>query len=106
MAAAASGIKESPKKDIAVDPDTNDPKKAWYRISQKVKVKTKQPMDRHTSISENKVRFVCLSDTHTRIEGRDDFQVPDGDILLHAGDFTNIGTAREVHAFNKFIGKE
>lgn len=36
---------------------------------------------------EGMIRFVCISDTHTR----DQFNVPDGDVLLHAGDFTNVG---------------
>jgi len=32
-------------------------------------------------------RFVCISDTHSRI-----FAVPPGDVLLHGGDLTNVGT--------------
>lgn len=32
-------------------------------------------------------RFVCISDTHART-----FDVPDGDVLLHGGDLTNLGT--------------
>lgn len=32
-------------------------------------------------------RFVCISDTHSRI-----FPVPPGDVLLHGGDLTNVGT--------------
>lgn len=35
-------------------------------------------------------RFVCISDTHAR-----SFAVPDGDVLLHAGDLTNTGTLEE-----------
>ncbi|KAH8106026.1 Metallo-dependent phosphatase-like protein [Cristinia sonorae] len=35
-------------------------------------------------------RFVCLSDTHCRA-----FPVPPGDVLLHSGDLTNIGTLSE-----------
>ena len=38
-------------------------------------------------------RIVCLSDTHNR-QGR--FDVPDGDILVHAGDLTGRGTLSEV----------
>ncbi|KAF9558986.1 Metallo-dependent phosphatase [Agrocybe pediades] len=37
--------------------------------------------------SEDWTRFVCISDTHTR-----SFEVPPGDVLLHAGDLTNTGT--------------
>lgn len=37
-------------------------------------------------------RIVCISDTHTRR----DFKVPDGDILIHAGDLTFQGTLEEI----------
>ena len=30
--------------------------------------------------------------------------VPDGDVLLHGGDFTKRGTRKEVQHFNKFLG--
>lgn len=36
-------------------------------------------------------RFVLLSDTHTRT-----FPVPDGDVLVHTGDFTQMGTLKEL----------
>jgi len=38
----------------------------------------------------DKVRFVCISDTHcteTCFEN-----VPDGDVLIHAGDFSYVGS--------------
>jgi hypothetical protein len=40
-------------------------------------------------MASNRVRIVCISDTHN-----DDLtgKVPDGDILLHAGDMTDNGT--------------
>lgn len=41
-------------------------------------------------------RFVCLSDTHTM---HDRISVPDGDVLLHAGDFTGRGTVAECVRF-------
>lgn len=34
------------------------------------------------------VRIVCISDTHTK---HGDLNIPDGDILIHAGDFTSFG---------------
>lgn len=37
-------------------------------------------------------RFVCLSDTHLR----HGFAVPDGDVLIHAGDGTHTGDWKEV----------
>jgi len=47
------------------------------------------------------VKIVCLSDTHTF---HDDIDVPDGDILIHAGDFTIAGEVREIAAFNHWLG--
>ena len=46
------------------------------------------------------LRIVCLSDTHNR---HADLDVPGGDILLHAGDFTGRGTEAEVASFGKFL---
>lgn len=54
-------------------------------------------------IHENKVRFVCISDTHEKM---DDLLplIPDGDVLIHAGDFTNYGDVSEVIKFNSQMG--
>jgi hypothetical protein len=41
----------------------------------------------------NKISIVCLSDTHLKCP-----QVPDGDLLLHAGDFTSRGKFDEMQA--------
>lgn len=46
------------------------------------------------------LRIVCLSDTHDR---HDRLEVPDGDVLLHAGDFTGSGTEAQVAAFGAFL---
>ncbi|OQO07821.1 hypothetical protein B0A48_06612 [Cryoendolithus antarcticus] len=40
------------------------------------------------------IRVVCLSDTHTLTPAH----VPNGDILIHAGDLTNAGTVSELQA--------
>ena len=40
------------------------------------------------------------ADTHTRTN---DLQVPAGDVLVHAGDFTNIGLPKDVEKFRKFL---
>lgn len=37
------------------------------------------------------IRIVCISDTHTHTP-----HVPDGDLLIHAGDMTNDGTVRDI----------
>lgn len=54
-------------------------------------------------IYENKVRFVCISDTHEKLEEVLPM-VPNGDVLLHAGDFTNYGDIGEVIKFNAELG--
>ena len=55
------------------------------------------------TLSIPQVRFVCMSDTHSRIKYMP-FAVPMGDVLIHAGDFTSIGGAEEVAAFNEWLG--
>lgn len=47
-------------------------------------------------------RFVCVSDTHSRT---DPIQMPYGDVLIHAGDFTELGLPSEVKKFNEWLGK-
>lgn len=49
-------------------------------------------------VPKNHIRFVCVSDTHSR-----DFSIPNGDILIHAGDFTKKGTELEVLAFSSLL---
>lgn len=44
------------------------------------------------TVPKNPIRVVCLSDTHS-LQWSD---VPDGDILIHAGDLTNDGSARDI----------
>ncbi len=41
---------------------------------------------------EDWTRFVCISDTHSN-----EYPLPDGDVLLHAGDLTMWGTVKELH---------
>jgi predicted phosphohydrolase len=48
------------------------------------------------------VRIVCLSDTHSR---HGEVVVPDGDVLVHAGDFTKRGSEREVASFDAWLGR-
>ena len=45
-------------------------------------------------------KIVCLSDTHNF---HDQISVPDGDILIHAGDATNGGTIEEIKLFSRWF---
>lgn len=46
------------------------------------------------------MRIVCISDTHGL---HDSLTIPDGDVLVHAGDFTSNGKANQVHAFADWL---
>lgn len=46
------------------------------------------------------MRIVCISDTHMRA-----VDVPEGDLLIHAGDFCMRGTLPEVVSFNRWLGR-
>lgn len=87
-----------------VHPLSEDPTEAWKEIrkTQKVvKVNVKPPT---RPVSENQVRFVCMSDTHSLIHNIK-FDIPDGDVLIHAGDFSKCGHIDEVKSFNTWLGK-
>ncbi|RDD44704.1 Metallophosphoesterase domain-containing protein 1 [Trichoplax sp. H2] len=55
--------------------------------------------------AENDIRIVCISDTHSLQSRLPDKFIPDGDILIHAGDFTMYGNVDEVIRFNSFVGE-
>jgi len=45
-------------------------------------------------------RIVCLSDTHNCNER---IEVPDGDVLIHAGDATTVGTHEQIRRFSDWF---
>lgn len=47
------------------------------------------------------MRVVLLSDTHGH---HDSIDIPDGDILIHAGDFSSHGSIDEQELFDAFLG--
>lgn len=90
--------------EIQVHPLTNNPTAAWAQISktQKViKIHVNQPKQ---SVANDKVRIVCMSDTHS-LTPHIKFDIPYGDIFIHAGDFTRCGGLEEVIDFNSWIGR-
>lgn len=46
------------------------------------------------------MKIICISDTHNK---HDDIEIPDGDIIVHAGDFTEAGTKGETVRFLKWF---
>lgn len=58
-----------------------------------------------TPIREDAVRFVCVSDTHTRFgEMVEENLIPAGDVLLHCGDITHAGRKEDYIEFNEQLG--
>lgn len=49
------------------------------------------------------MRLVCISDTHGDHDG---LVLPQGDVLIHAGDFTAHGKREEVQSFMQWIGSQ
>ena len=47
--------------------------------------------------------MVCMSDTHSKLYQLE-HAIPDGDVFVHAGDFSQLGRRKEVLAFNDFLG--
>ncbi len=48
------------------------------------------------------MKIVAISDTHGMHRK---FKIPDGDLFIHAGDFTNIGELDQVKDFNDWLGE-
>lgn len=93
----------SEAEEIEVDKDTANPSKAWERIRVHQQYIKGPHLDPSTPITEDKIRFVCISDTHGKIE-RSPLCMPPGDVLLHAGDFTMRGQMKEIEKFDSYLG--
>ena len=48
-------------------------------------------------------RIICISDTHEHHEELGISRMPKGDILIHAGDFTNIGQPKAIAEFGAWL---
>ncbi|XP_065910919.1 metallophosphoesterase MPPED2-like [Dysidea avara] len=85
-----------------VQPNAHDPTLAWQRLSVKQVVEKVHPQPHDVPKPDGHIRMVCISDTHNRT---DHMEVPPGDILVHAGDFTNVGLEGDVRRFKEFLAK-
>ncbi|KAK9496616.1 hypothetical protein O3M35_013099 [Rhynocoris fuscipes] len=89
---------------IEVHPLTSNPTRAWKELANTQKVvKINVPVPSKTP-SSDKLRIVCMSDTHS-LTPHIKFHIPNGDVFIHAGDFTRCGAEDEVVDFNNWIGK-
>uniref|UniRef100_A0A8C6Y586 Metallophosphoesterase domain containing 2 n=2 Tax=Elapinae TaxID=42168 RepID=A0A8C6Y586_NAJNA len=102
----AHGIPSQGKVSISVDEYSSNPTQAFthYNINQSrfqpPHVHMVDPIPYDTPKPAGHTRFVCISDTHSRTDG---VQMPYGDILLHTGDFTELGLPSEVKKFNDWL---
>lgn len=90
---------------IQPHPLTNNPTKAWEEISKSqrvIKIAYKPPKTENSD--PNKIRIVCMSDTHALTKHLK-FSVPEGDIFIHAGDFSACGSLNEIIEFNEWLGE-
>eukprot|EP00122_Pirum_gemmata_P001442 Pgem_evm1s1292 len=88
--------------DVIYGPSEN-PDVAWANIAPKVTHRKLRKMNPNaTNCPEDSFRVVCVSDTH----GHDlkSIRIPDGDVLIHAGDFSEVGHFDEIVAFNEWLG--
>ena len=49
------------------------------------------------------MRLVCISDTHNQ---HDKVDLPEGDVLIHAGDWTGTGTQKQVISFIRWFASQ
>lgn len=83
---------------------THNPTAAWKEISQTQKLYKLNVKPPKTPAGDDKLRIVCMSDTHS-LTPHIKFDIPEGDVFIHAGDFTRCGGVEEVNDFNNWIGK-
>lgn len=88
---------------IKVHKLSKDPTAAWKEIEKDQTVLKYDLEPLSQNIEPNKVRFVCMSDTHSK-QSRFKFEIPEGDVFIHAGDFTNLGQEHEIIKFNDWLG--
>ncbi|KAI7259317.1 hypothetical protein KC345_g10337, partial [Hortaea werneckii] len=53
-----------------------------------------------------KIRIVCISDTHNKAPGEGYTLPPTGDILIHAGDLTNQGSLSEIQKAVAWLSRQ
>ena len=88
-----------------------DPTRAWELVLKHEQHCENVDSDQFTNPppkADGMVRFVAISDTHSLIDTRGNQHpapvIPDGDVLIHAGDFSYFGLPHEVESFNSWIG--
>ncbi|KRZ71977.1 UPF0046 protein T07D4.2 [Trichinella papuae] len=78
-----------------------DPQAAWEWMKKSLVIKSVPLMNINTPKADGCCRIVCISDICGK---HNQCQIPDGDILIVAGNFTTCGHPEEIKAFNNFLG--
>eukprot|EP00048_Salpingoeca_helianthica_P015930 m.229481 g.229481 ORF g.229481 m.229481 type:complete len:277 (+) comp17753_c0_seq1:88-918(+) len=79
-------------------PDSHNPTKAWEILQVKQKVEAVPPTTEPRR--PDFLRLVCISDTHNLTNK---LVLPEGDVLVHAGDFSNTGEPEDIIKFSAFL---
>lgn len=82
-----------------------DPDRAWLVEKLKQKVESVPVLSESSPKPPGHTRFVCISDTHS-LTHKLPKALPEGDVLLHAGDFSNTGLPKEVDKFVAFLTEQ
>jgi len=62
-----------------------------------------KPQSHDVPKPDGHIRMVCISDTHNRTNN---LKLPEGDILVHAGDFSNVGLEGDIYRFTEFLSNQ
>jgi hypothetical protein len=119
-AAAAANICGLPEEDVQ-KLTNNDEGASEFSIFKRLRALSNQIFHLNGGIASNKddilvgapehranegvVRIVHLSDSHNCLRDIDSVPLPEGDILVHSGDFSNNGTRKEFAVFNDWLGE-
>ena len=82
-----------------------DPDRAWAVEKLRQKVESMPLLSGTSPKPPGHTRFVCISDTHG-LTHKLPKALPEGDVLLHAGDFSNTGLPKEVDKFLAFLSEQ
>lgn len=61
------------------------------------------PSDLDPTKDKDVIRIVCISDTHGKHYHLNPYPMPCGDILINAGDFTNVGKLQDIQSYDLWI---
>ncbi|XP_052799897.1 metallophosphoesterase MPPED2-like isoform X2 [Mya arenaria] len=97
-------IKKPGTGNLKPDINAHKPDQAWSKLKNQQNMANVASLKPGMPMREDRIRFVCISDTHAQLERGAPLEIPQGDVLIHAGDLTMSGEPREVAIVNKYLG--